>query len=61
MTPIYALGAYAPYLLVVLTVALLLSKSTYLCFMVFGLILSNVVNILLKWILQEPKIGRAHV
>lgn len=49
------IGLYAPIILFVLTLFLLRKMKTYLRFFVFGIILNNILNIILKLAIKEPR------
>lgn len=49
------IGALAPLILLLLSLFLLRNKTTYLQFFVGGFILNNILNILLKLFIKEPR------
>lgn len=49
------IGIYAPILLFILSLVLLRNMKRYLRFFVGGFIINNIVNILLKLTIQEPR------
>lgn len=49
------IGLYAPLILFVLTLFLFRNMSTYLKFFVSGFILNNILNIVLKLAIKEPR------
>ena len=48
-------GLYAPIILFILSLFLLRNMTTYLQFFVFGFILNNILNIILKLSIKEPR------
>jgi membrane-associated phospholipid phosphatase len=51
------LGVYAPILLIIGSVFLLYPKQTYFIVFLGGLVLNNIINLLLKMAIQEPRPG----
>lgn len=49
------IGIYAPIIFFVISVYLLSTKSTYLLFYIIGVCLNNFLNILLKFIIKQPR------
>jgi membrane-associated phospholipid phosphatase len=49
------IGLYAPIILIVSSLPLLRNKLTYLYYFIFGIIFNNIINILLKSIIQQPR------
>jgi membrane-associated phospholipid phosphatase len=49
------IGLFAPVILLILTLFLLRNKKFYLTFFVSGFIFNNVLNILLKYFIKEPR------
>lgn len=49
------IGSLAPIILFVLSILLLRNMKTYLRFFVFGFILNNILNIILKLAIKEPR------
>ena len=49
------IGLYAPIILFLLSLFLLRNMKTYLRFFVYGFILNNILNILLKLAIKEPR------
>jgi len=49
------IGAYSPIILFFLTILLLRNKQIYLPFFVCGFILNNILNIILKLAIKEPR------
>ena len=49
------IGLYAPYILFTLTLFFLRNMKTYLKFFVSGFILNNILNMLLKLAIKEPR------
>lgn len=49
------IGLYAPLILFILTLFLLRNMKTYLQFFVSGFILNNILNIILKLAIKEPR------
>jgi membrane-associated phospholipid phosphatase len=49
------IGILAPGILFIITICLLNNKTTYLRFFIFGFILNNILNILLKLCIKEPR------
>lgn len=55
MNLIAYIGLYAPLILLILSVFLLRNKKTYLIYFVSGFLLNNILNILLKLSIKEPR------
>ncbi len=49
------IGVYAPIILFILSLFLLRNMTTYLYFFISGFILNNILNILLKLAIKEPR------
>ncbi len=49
------IGVYAPIILFFLTILILRNKPKYLHFFVYGFILNNILNIILKLAIKEPR------
>lgn len=49
------IGLYSPIILFILSLFLLRNMATYLQFFVFGFILNNILNIILKLFIKEPR------
>ena len=49
------LGLYAPIILFILSLFLLRNKKIYLRFLIYGFILNNLLNIILKLTIKEPR------
>ena len=49
------IGVYAPIILFFLTILLLRNKRRYLHFFVYGFILNNILNVILKLAIKEPR------
>jgi membrane-associated phospholipid phosphatase len=49
------IGLLAPIILFILTLLFLRNNIYYLLFFVFGTVLNNIINILLKFIIKEPR------
>ena len=49
------LGLYAPIILFILSFFLLVNKKIYLQFLIYGFILNNLLNIILKLTIKEPR------
>jgi membrane-associated phospholipid phosphatase len=49
------IGLYAPMILFILTLFLLRNKILYLQFFIYGFILNNILNIILKLTIKEPR------
>jgi len=49
------IGLLAPMILFIITIFLLRNKTTYLLFFIFGTILNNIINALLKLFIKEPR------
>ena len=49
------IGLYAPIILFLLTIFLLRNKTRYLLFFITGSILNNILNIILKLAIKEPR------
>ena len=52
------IGLYAPIILFILSLFLLRNMITYLQFFVLGTILNNILNIILKLAIKEPRPGK---
>jgi membrane-associated phospholipid phosphatase len=48
-------GLFAPIILCILTIIIIFNKTTYLLFFIVGFILNNILNILLKLAIKEPR------
>jgi membrane-associated phospholipid phosphatase len=49
------IGLFAPIILFILTLFLLRNMTTYLSYFVGGFLLNNILNVLLKFFIQEPR------
>jgi membrane-associated phospholipid phosphatase len=49
------IGLYGPIILFIISVILLRNKKTYLIFFIYGFILNNILNIILKLFFREPR------
>ena len=49
------LGSYAPYILLVVSIFLLRNLKHYLIFYIFGIFINNLINIILKLLIKEPR------
>jgi len=49
------IGLFAPVILLILTIFFLRNMTTYLNFFIIGFILNNILNIILKFFIKEPR------